>query len=84
MVNYGVELLLQEGCVRVSNLNSNGLMRTCAVVNFSLPVPVWLQDTIIKFTTVAPSGKQRFFSRDVSDKKIQMVLRRRSIRASQT
>ena len=43
--NYGVELLLQEDSVRISNLHSNGVMRTCAIVHFSLPVPSWLQDT---------------------------------------
>lgn len=55
--NFGVELLLQEGCLRVSNLNSNGLMRTCAVVNFSLPVPAWLQDTHNKICKGASIGQ---------------------------
>lgn len=43
--NYAVELVLQEGNFRVSNLHSNHVMRTCAMVNFSLPVPAWLKDT---------------------------------------
>jgi hypothetical protein len=37
--------VFQEGGIRISNLNSNGIMRTCAVVNFSLPIPEWLKNT---------------------------------------
>ncbi len=43
--NYGVELLYQEGSTRISNLHSNGVMRTCAIVSFSQSLPVWLQET---------------------------------------
>ncbi len=43
--HYEIELLSQKGNVRVSSLNSNGIMRTCAVVHFTLPVPVWLETT---------------------------------------
>ncbi|MGQ3887944.1 hypothetical protein ACQUW5_02785 [Legionella sp. CNM-1927-20] len=43
--NYEVELVAQEDNVRVSNLHSDGIMRTCAIVNFVLPIPVWLQNT---------------------------------------
>lgn len=43
--DFGVELLLQEGNLRVSNLHSKGVMRTCAVVNYVLPVPAWLENT---------------------------------------
>jgi hypothetical protein len=58
--DYGVSLLLQEGNVRVSNLHANGLMRTCAVVNFNLPVPEWLQtthDKILKGSTIGQTIK---------------------------
>ncbi|CAM2754934.1 photosystem I assembly protein Ycf3 [Legionella steigerwaltii] len=43
--SYGVEVVLQENNIRVSNLHSNGVMRTFAVVNYSLPVPDWFQNT---------------------------------------
>lgn len=55
--NYGVELLLQEGSLRVSNLNSNGIMRTCAVVNFTLPVPVWMETTHSKIYSGGSIGQ---------------------------
>ncbi|STX50430.1 Uncharacterised protein [Legionella busanensis] len=43
--HYGIELIFQEDNIRISNLHSNGIMRTCAIVNFSLPIPVWLKNT---------------------------------------
>ncbi|WP_454782608.1 hypothetical protein [Legionella sp. WA2022007384] len=62
--NYGVELMFQEDSVRISNLNSNGVMRTCAIVHFSLPVPPWLQDThkkIYKGSTIGQTIKDDGF-----------------------
>lgn len=43
--HYDVELVLQETDIRVSNLHSQGTMRTCAIVHYYLPIPDWLQDT---------------------------------------
>lgn len=42
---YDVEVLLQEGCLRVTNLNSRGSMRTCAMVHFTSSIPAWFQGT---------------------------------------
>ncbi|QLZ67705.1 hypothetical protein FOLKNPGA_00478 [Legionella sp. PC1000] len=55
--NYGVELILQENNVRISNLNSNGVMRTLAVVHFSLPVPLWLKETHNKIVSGSTIGQ---------------------------
>ncbi|MDR3504343.1 MAG: hypothetical protein P4L79_17380 [Legionella sp.] len=43
--HYDVEVLLQDGCLRVTNLNSHGAMRTCAMVHFASSIPDWLQET---------------------------------------
>lgn len=37
--HYDVEVLFQEGCLRVTNLNSRGVMRTYAIVHFSSLIP---------------------------------------------
>ncbi|WP_419418636.1 hypothetical protein ACNVED_08710 [Legionella sp. D16C41] len=55
--HYNVELILQENSIRVSNLNSNGVMRTCAIVNFSLSIPDWLQNTHNKIYQGESIGK---------------------------
>ncbi|HHF7372938.1 hypothetical protein [Legionella bozemanae] len=55
--NYGVELILQENNVRISNLNSNGVMRTFAVVHFSLPASPWLKDTHNKIYSGSTIGQ---------------------------
>ena len=54
---YDVALVLQENNSRVSNLNSNGVMRTCAIVNFSLPVPTWLKETHDKIYSGSTIGQ---------------------------
>ncbi len=42
---YDVEVLFQDDGLRITNLNSNGVMRTCAIVHFASSVPDWLQQT---------------------------------------
>lgn len=55
--DYKVDVLYQENNIRVSNLNSHGVMRTCAVVDFVLPVPDWLKATHVKIYKGASIGK---------------------------
>ncbi|TAL62693.1 MAG: hypothetical protein EPN84_06090 [Legionella sp.] len=55
--NYKVDVLFQENNIRVSNLNSNGVMRTCALVDFVLPVPDWLKATHEKIYAGASIGQ---------------------------
>lgn len=43
--HYDVEVLFQDDGLRITNLNSNGVMRTCAIVHFASSVPDWLQQT---------------------------------------
>ncbi|KTD19285.1 Uncharacterised protein [Legionella lansingensis] len=62
--DYGVELLFQEGNIRVSNLHSNHIMRTCAVVNFSDFLPNWLQEAhnkILKGGSIGQTIKEDGF-----------------------
>lgn len=63
--NYEVEILLQEGNHRVSNLKANEIMQTCAVVSFALPVPDWLQtthDTIYSGGSIGQTIKNNGFN----------------------
>ncbi len=55
--DYGVDILLQKGNLRVSNLHANGLMRTCAVVHFSSPIPEWFKSTHDKIHKGATIGQ---------------------------
>lgn len=54
---YKVNVLFQENTIRVSNLNADGVMRTCAVVHFDLPVPAWLEATHQQIYNGASIGK---------------------------
>lgn len=55
--HYDVEVLLQDGCLRVTNLNSHGVMRTCAMVHFTSSIPDWLQETHNKIYNGASIGQ---------------------------
>lgn len=43
--HYDVDVLLQTDQIRVSNLHSNKIMHTCAVVNYASERPAWLKKT---------------------------------------
>lgn len=56
---------MQEGDLRVTNLNSHGVMRTCAIVHFSSSIPDWLQEThnkIYKGGSIGQTIKEEGFS----------------------
>ncbi|WP_131783514.1 hypothetical protein [Legionella gresilensis] len=55
--HYGIDLVFQEGNFRISNLHSDGIMRTCAIVNFSLPIPDWLKTTHNKIYSGSSIGQ---------------------------
>ncbi|MFJ1268630.1 hypothetical protein ACD661_08705 [Legionella lytica] len=55
--HYDVEVLFQEEGLRVTNLHSHGVMRTCALVHFSSLIPDWLQDTHHKIYQGASIGQ---------------------------
>ena len=42
---YEVKLISQDNHIRVSNLNANEIMQTCAIVKFANTLPAWLKAT---------------------------------------